>query len=517
MLQELKFQVSTAVLTVITIAAIVAAVLSFQQLHRFRLPDDGVTWIDKASDGSVEAYKIAKGSIAERAGLHTGDQLVQINGIPVRNSLDVAKILFGIGAWNKADYVARRDGVEFPAKVYIGEVPHDAAVDFQYLVGAAYLAIGLFVYFRRGSAQKAQHFFIFCLVSFIFSTFHYTGKLNNFDRVIYWGNLIAGWLAPTLFLHLGLTFPEPPRWYRTQWYSFLPYVPGAAFTLVFVGFTSGIFQSSLPPVHVLWNLERVWMLVLTVLYLMSGVVLAVRYRFADDPVLRQQLKWLRNGTFCGLLPFAAFYAVPYILGAVPGPYLRLSVISLPLIPLTIAYAIVRYRLMDVDVIFRRGYAYTLATLCILAAFYAIVFTLGSLVQKNFKDLGNTGLISIMLITAFLFQPLRNWMQEKLDKYFYQDRYDYRLTLIEFARELNSEVDLDRMLTSVADRLMKTLSIRQVGFFLAGDCGNPQAQFRLRRFMESSGRNVSQWDNLDLSFLRWEQDAPYFSLKEHVTA
>ena len=41
-----------------------------------------------------------------------------------------------------------------------------------------------------------------------------------------------------------------------------------------------------------------------------------------------------------------------------------------LIPLTLAYAIVRYRLMDVDIIFRRGYAYTLATLCVLAGFYA---------------------------------------------------------------------------------------------------------------------------------------------------
>ncbi len=91
----------------------------------------------------------------------------------------------------------------------MGEAAHDSAVDIQYLVGSAYLAIGLFVYFRRGSAQKARHFFLFCLVSFIFSCFHYTGKLNNFDKVIYWGNLVAGWLAPTLFLHFCLTFPEP--------------------------------------------------------------------------------------------------------------------------------------------------------------------------------------------------------------------------------------------------------------------------------------------------------------------
>ena len=123
-------------------------------------------------------------------------------------------------------------------------------------------------------------------------------------------------------------------------------------------------------------------------------MLSLEYRKAEDPIVRQQLKWLRNGTFCGILPFAGLYVLPYAMGALPNEYLKLSVLSLVLIPLTLAYAIVRYRLMDVDILFRRGYAYTLATICVLAAFYGIVFSLGSLVQKNFKDLGNTGLIAV---------------------------------------------------------------------------------------------------------------------------
>jgi two-component system, NtrC family, sensor kinase len=168
----------------------------------------------------------------------------------------------------------------------------------------------------------------------------------------------------------------------------------------------------------------------------------------------------------GILPFAVFYVAPYTLGMVPNQYLKLSVLSLALIPLTLAWAIVRYRLMDVDILFRRGYAYTLATLCVLAAFYAIVFTLASLVQKNFKDLGDAGLVTVMLIAAFLFQPIRNWIQERLDKHFYRDRYDYRRTLVEFARELSSETDLDDMLASVGERLIQTLSIRHLAFFLA---------------------------------------------------
>ena len=505
MLQELKFQVSTAVLTVITVAAIVAAVLNFGQLGKFHLADDGATWIDEQK--AVVAYRVAEGGGAEKAGIREGDTLLKINNGSVKTAVDVPQLLVGVGPWNKAEYIYERKGVPVSTKVIIGEAAHDTAVYIQYFVGAAYLLIGLFVYFRRGSAHKAQHFFIYCLVSFIFSCFHYTGKLNFFDKVIYWCNIVAGWLAPTLFLHFCLTFPEPRRWFR-RFHAPLLYAPGVVFMVVFTGITSGYIHTSVPLVQLSWYLDRVWMAFLTLLYLLSCLTLALECRRTEDPILRPQLKWLRNGTFFGLMPFALFYAGPYILGITPGHILRLAVFSLILVPLTLAYSIVRYRLMDVDVIFRRGYAYTLATLCILAAFYGIVFGLGNLMKQRFDGLGNTGLVMVMLLTAFLFQPLRNWMQERLDKYFYQERYDYRRTLIEFARELNAEVDLDKMLVSAADRLMRTLSIRQIAFFLEKDSG-----YHLEKSIGSSGRWAGDAEalntaSLDLSFLNWERPTPY---------
>ena len=95
--------------------------------------------------------------------------------------------------------------------------------------------------------------------------------------------------------------------------------------------------------------------------------------------------------------------------------MSLSVLSLGLIPLTFAYAIVRYRLVDVDVIFRRGFAYSLATMTVLAAFYALIFTIGKVIETNFRDLGQAGWITAILVAAFLFQPLRTWIQERLDR------------------------------------------------------------------------------------------------------
>jgi two-component system, NtrC family, sensor kinase len=71
----------------------------------------------------------------------------------------------------------------------------------------------------------------------------------------------------------------------------------------------------------------------------------------------------------------------------------------------------------------------------------------------------------MLMAAFLFQPVRTWIQERLDRYFYRDRYDYRQTLVGFARELSSETNLDAMLSAVAERLRQTLYIRHMAVFL----------------------------------------------------
>src|SRR5579871_4704967 len=505
MFQELKFQLSTAILTIVTLAAGVAAFINFQQQHKFRLPDDGVIWVDR--HGGVEALSVPDRSEGERAGLRVGDRLSAINGVPVQKAVDVAQVLVNIGSWKKATYTVSRAGVEFPISVIVGEVPLDRAVVYQYLVGMAYLIIGLFVYFRRGSAHKAQHFYILCLVSFIFFSFHYTGQLHSFDTVIYFGNVAAGLLAPAVFLHFCLTFPEPRKWLNAPARASILYIPALLLFMLYVAFASGTLSVAVPTLELRWALDRIWILLATLPYVIGAIALSFEYRQTEDPIVRQQVKWLRNGTFCAILPFGLFYVIPYAMGSIPNEYLKMSVLSLALIPLTLAYAIVRYRLMDVDIIFRRGYAYTLATLCVLAAFYAIVFSLGSAVQKNFKDLGNTGLITVMLVTAFLFQPIRNWIQERLDKHFYRDQYDYRRTLIEFGRELSSETDLDAMLASVGDRLLNTLSIKHLAFFL--DEGGDSPSFHLKKAMGTNARlsNVRPAE-LDLSFLTWKLPDAY---------
>ena len=489
---------------VLTAAALIAAGINFQQHRKYPVPEDGVTWVDRQDpqhNSRVRAMHIVPDSAAERAGIKPDDILLQINGLPIHTSTDAARALVRLGVWKSADYVLQRGGIELKAKVIIAEHAPETSLYYQYFVGLAYLGIGLFVYFRRGRAPRATHFYILCLASFVLSTFHYTGKLNGFDKVVYWGNVGAGLFAPTIFLHFCLRFPDVRPWFRGWWKAVLLYVPAVAILLTYLGFASGVVRSASPLGAASWGLDRLWMLFLAGTYLAGAAFAAIEFRRTKDPILRQQMKWIRNGAVLGVVPFACLNAIPYALGYIPGPYLNMAVLTLLLVPASWAYAILRYRLMDVDLIFQQGYAYTLATLAVIGVFYGLVVAIAP-----FEELNPDAMVLLILIATFIFQPIRNWIQDVLDRYwFYRDRYDYRRTLIEFVRELSSEKDLGVMLDSVTERLRSTLYIQNVEFFLADE---GTSNFRpMHEHRGSSGE-------LDLSFLTDRPAGPLFFERTH---
>ena len=127
------------------------------------------------------------------------------------------------------------------------------------------------------------------------------------------------------------------------------------------------FVPSLPARIALDQLELAY---LGLYFLLAAAIFLYSYRRAPSGVLRQQLKWVTGGTLAGIVPFGLFYILPYSLGAVPRPWMNLSALSLALLPLCFAYAIIRYRLMDVDIIFKRGLAYTAATGGVVAVYVA---------------------------------------------------------------------------------------------------------------------------------------------------
>src|SRR3989449_133006 len=484
--RDFQLRFTAGLLILLTTAAVVLAWINFQKEPEFQIPYDGVSWMEH--NGSLFADRVEASGPGARAGIKQGDQLVAVNEHEVKAAPGLIRQLYRVGPWSKATYSLLRQSVPLDTTVIL--IPADRSLNsWLRLIALIYLGIGIYVLLRRWTAPGSTHFYIFCLVSFVFYAFKYTGKLNDFDWTIYWVNVTAWLLQPALFLHFVLTFPEKRQFVsKHQWLIPLVYFPGLVLLIRQI-LAIRLVQAS---ESLRWSLDRTQMAYLATYFIAAAVVLLYSYRLASTPILRQQLKWVTRGTILAVVPFTLFYVIPYLTGAMPTTAMKVSVLSLGLLPLTFGYAIFRYRLMDVDLIFKRGMAYTLAAAAIVGAYFAGVAAIAELVHARVPSSGPYGLMLAVVVTALLFDPVRKWIQDKLDQFFYRTRYDYRRTLIEFGREMSSETDLDKMLASVVDRLARTLLVDRVAIFLANSDSS--------RFELAKSFGLAHVTGLDLSFL-----------------
>ena len=490
MKESLRVSVGAVVLALATLAAVIFAWLNFLQRSHYDLVDDGVAWSDSAA--GVEAWKVSPNSPASAAGIHTGDLLLTIDDNPVANEKYVARRLWRAGLWTQLRYKLSRNGEEFETRLITAPAPKPLALEnYERVVGLLYLFIGLFIFIRRWSAPRAVHFYVFCLVSFILYSFHFSGKLDAFDLEVYWAGVVAQLLAPTLLLHFALFFPGSSGADRKSLLKI-----GAVYSLPLSLLTVHVLTAFnalgfVPSTRSRVVLEQIEYGFLGTYFLAAGLVFYLSYRHTRSGVLRQQLKWLTGGTLAGSLPFTAFYILPYLFDAQTQPWMQFSTTSLVLIPLCFGYAIIRYRLMDVDIIFKRGLAYTAATAAVAAVYFGLVAIIAEIFHAQTS--GPVAGIIAIVIAAFLFQPFREGIQARLDRFFYRDRLNYRRTLIEFGRTLTNEVRLEPMLGSVMDRVSQTLLVDRLAIFVE----DPQrpGEMRLARSM-----GVRLVESLDLSFI-----------------
>jgi len=486
--RDSQIRFTAGVLALFTVAAVAFAWVNLRKESQFPVPYDGVFWVER--NGGVVADRVESNSPGDRAGIQAGDHLFAVDGRQITRIQELTRQMYRAGAWSKITYSLERGGAALEASAILSSQER-IFNGWLRLIGLTYLGIGLYVLFRRWTAPGSTHFYIFCLVSFVFCSFHFTGKLNSFDWTIYWGNIIANMLQPALLLHFVLTFPEKSDVLRKRrWLIPSIYVPGG----LLLAYHASAIAFSTASESLLSRLDRLWMGYLAVYFVVAAVVLLRSYSSARRPIVRQQLKWLTRGTILAIAPFTLLYVIPFILGR---PGMKASVLSLGLLPLTFGYAIFRYKLMDVDLIFKRGMAYTLAAVAIAGAYFTVIGLVGALVHTRLPGAGTIGLVLAIVITALLAEPLRKWIQERIDRYFYRANYDYRQTLVEFGRELSAETDLDKMLTAVVDRLSRTLLVDRMAIFLSS--GERSGSFILGKSF-----GIQQTSGLDLRFLALER-------------
>ena len=499
--ESLLNRVQATLMALATAALFLLAVLNFMQERDFQQPTDGVWWHE--AHGGLIADRVLPAMPGQHAFIQVNDLLTAVNDVPVTTVADLERALYAAGPYVQVRYSITRDNIPLDTPVQVIPVPADRSLALGLrIIGLIYLIIGFYVLFRRWGAPRATHFYLFCLVSFALYALKYTAKLDLLDWTVFWTNVIAEALQPALFLHFALSFPEERlKRLRRRWLLPLVYAPGAGLLALWIWSIGTRAATKL----LLDRLDQIATGYLAVFYILSALLFLRSYSQATTPLLRQQLKWVTRGTLLAVLPFTFFYAVPYLLQLNP-PYLltNLAGLSLVFLPLTFAWAIVRYRLMDTDLIFKRGVAYTLSVALIGGGYFGIIALIALVVHKSLPDsMREWALVIAILVTAAVFDPLKRRVQGWVDRAFDRHRYDYRRALVEFGRGLSSETDLVALLNAIVEQLPRTLLVARVAIFLSGESGGLRLAAS-HGLPEEIDKDPQSAQNLDLGFLNFDR-------------
>jgi PAS domain S-box-containing protein len=527
-------RLQATLLAVATVGLVLLAVWNFQQENQFQQPDDGIWWSETAggleavkvlpngpgrragiqthdlltaarvapenpvqrndgeaqgllndskvvpeSDNTLDSNETTRNLLSSTEVKKPTKSTTQRFGGPAKQKLppdyvrtgqvaDLERVLYQTEIYGKANYQIVRNGITLETLVIPEPADRGMTLGLR-LIGLIYLAIGIYVLFRRWTAPRATHFYLFCLVSFSLYALKYTAKFDTLDWSVFWINALAGSLQPALFLHFALSFPEERlKNLRRRWLLPLVYAPGAGL----LGLWMWSIQTREATGLLLHQLDRTAIAYEAIFYLLAAALFLRSYGQADTPLLRQQLKWLTRGALLAILPFTLFYAIPFLFEwNMPSLLTKLAGLSLVFLPLTFCWAIVRYRLMDTDLIFKRGVAYTLATGLLLGIYFGVIALIALLVHHGLpREAQEWGLGISFVAFAMIFDPLKRRIQGWVDKVFDRHRYDYRKALVEFGQGLSSETDLAALLESIVERLPRTLLVARVAVFLAEDSG-----------------------------------------------
>jgi hypothetical protein len=263
------------------------------------------------------------------------------------------------------------------------------------------------------------------------------------------------------------------------------FLASALFVLVFLLFPTGQFVphwmrwslivllAGLVPLAFLAPLTLTtplgWLVVLMFLGELATLVIVQvhRYRRVSSPLERQQTKWVVFGLalfitlgFGGEVPALIFTSLAD--PALPsGSLYQLAVGTIIsclglLIPLSFGFAILRYRLWDVDLLIRRTLIYGTLTAILTAVYVGLVIGLQALLRSIISHDSGVAIVISTLAIYWLFQPLRRRIQRMIDRRFYRSKYDAAKTVAAFSATLRQEVDLDQLREQLLTVVQQTM-------------------------------------------------------------
>jgi len=451
---------------IVLIFAMLLNVLSLAQIiYRFTLPTDG--WAVITSDSFDAPNWIYYVNLAGApSDLRQGDELLAVDEVSVQGTASFGSAVPPAN-WVSGQHVTMtilRDGKQLSLDVPVINWSFTALwhnlISLTGAVGAIgtliMAAVGMFTFWQRSELPAARALLVLCMANLAITisgllpdglSVQFNALASNMTG--FYSYAIFGIVLGPSLLAFSLNFPNPKQvMLRHHWLNFIPL--GVSLT-VWIG------------VYVLNSGAVGWVgtMGMAILSLLSLIHSAITQR---DAVSRAQLRWSLGGFMIAVLLLLAVFpaAFGWIDDPIYGEFTGVSAsLGFTILGVTMAIAILRYRLFDIDVIIRRTLIYAVVTALLALIYFGGVALLQSLFTTVAGQESPLAIVASTLAIAALFNPLRHRIQNFVDRRFFRQKYDAQRIVEEFSISLRDEVDVEHLeaeLVRVVESTMQPESV-----------------------------------------------------------
>ncbi|MCA9756800.1 MAG: SpoIIE family protein phosphatase [Candidatus Eisenbacteria bacterium] len=450
------FQRALVALAVVTLLAMA--------MEMVRLPERAVLGM---SERDTEIRLVVQGGPAFRAGLRDGDRLVEIAGTRTTGMADPSAFLRARGL-EPTPLLVLRKGETFRAELRPTKLSGtDLAVDAARAISAAItLLIGTWV-LRQRFSEISVVFFGICFALSVLSFRPFVPATPGAALIARGAVSAFSATIPGVLLHFFLLFPfERRAIHENRWILLFVYLPGAV-----LGPLSALPILLQTPLGSRGT--EIEMLVETgtgaywILALVFAIFLFVRsFRSSPLPVVRAKLRVSLLGSLLGFLPLLVVLLVRLARPDIHMPGDRLATVTLVFLPATFGYAILRHGIVDTELLAQRGFLYSALTSAFLLVYFLAFFGLRAALSGTTGLEGRVGTTLALGFVLLLMSPLRSYLQEKVDRWIYPDRFYIRRPLRESAQRLQEARGLDEVGSTVLRSVSGLLRVEQSVLLLA---------------------------------------------------
>jgi len=439
-------------------------------------PYDGVI-LEADVPGARVVRAVVPGSGADRAGIRPADVIVGIDRQFLEDSQTHAQELLNqhdVG--DTVSYLVRSGGSIFEVDVELGRRRiGDTSYLYAALLGFLFFGVGVFVVLRQPRMPAARVFFTMSSLFMLFLVCRLRPASYSWvdDYVITAGTMALLFL-PAAFLHFFLIFPrEIWDWRRDPIADFLGWInrisakmlplyllPPIVYLATTIWATysgNSLALISGAPMTNWWVMVGYMMLGLGALYLSA--------RHLPDAAQRRGAGLVFVGTLFGVAPFIVL-AVGFPTLFNTERYLFYGVVPLILVPITFAYAIIRFGLLDIRVILRKSLLYTVTTAMVTAVYALGIASFNLLFSGTQLAASPYFPVIFALAIVLLFEPLRQRLQGPVDRFFFAERLRLQRAMVEMGEAFTREVDIGPVVAQLVDRLPGLLGLRFSALYLA---------------------------------------------------